>query len=115
MFYGGIIAYHNAIKTGQLAVKPETIKTHGAVSEEVAKEMASACREKLGVDIAVSVTGIAGPGGGTKDKPIGTVWIGLATMDGVSAKRYNFTNQSRNKVRDYTCLEAMKTMLTAIG
>ena len=115
VFYGGIIAYHNAVKTGQLGVSPETIKTHGAVSQAVSEEMAAGCRARLNVDIAVSVTGVAGPSGGSAEKPVGTVWIGLATADGVTSRQHNFPDMSRNKVRDQTCLAALETMLAALS
>ena len=115
IFYGGIIAYHNAVKIGQLGVKPETIETYGAVSQRVAEEMALGCRTRLNVDAVISVTGIAGPGGGSIEKPVGTVWIGLATHNSVSAKIYNFSDMSRNKVRDFTCLEALKTLIDAVS
>jgi PncC family amidohydrolase len=115
VFQGGIIAYHNDIKISQLGVDPTTLNTQGAVSETVALQMAKGCRDRLRVDIAVSVTGIAGPGGGSIDKPVGTVWIGVATEGSVTAKLHNFTDMSRNKVRDYTCLEALQTLLRALN
>jgi PncC family amidohydrolase len=114
VFHGGIIAYHNDIKMSQLTVTPEMLETHGAVSEIVAAQMALGCRDRLGVDIAVSVTGVAGPGGGSVEKPVGTVWIGLATPNGVSATLHNFPELSRNKVRDHTCLAAMQTLLKTL-
>lgn len=115
VFYGGIIAYHNSVKIGQLAVDQLQLDKHGAVSEVVAKQMAKGARERLNVDLAVSVTGVAGPGGGSAEKPVGTVWIGLATKENVSAKLYNFPNLSRNKVRDETCLAALKDALNALS
>jgi len=115
VFHGGIIAYHNDVKISQLAVDPKALETHGAVSEIVAAQMAKGCCERLGVDIAVSVTGIAGPGGGSAEKPVGTVWIGLATPDNVSATLYNFPDLSRNKVRDHTCLAALETFINALS
>ena len=114
VFQGGIIAYHNDVKIKQLSVSPLSLETYGAVSEAVAMEMAKGCREQLNVDIAVSVTGVAGPGGGTIEKPVGTVWIGVATDEGVSAKLYNFPDMSRNKVRDHTCLAALETLFNAL-
>ena len=75
--------------------------------------MAAGAIERLGVDIAVSVTGIAGPGGGAPDKPVGTVWMGIATKDGVSATRFEFGDIGRNKVRDVTCFEALKAFTAA--
>jgi nicotinamide-nucleotide amidase len=77
-FLGGIIAYANQIKERVLGVSPQTLETHGAVSAETAIEMARGARRVLGVDLAVSVTGIAGPGGGTAEKPIGLVYAALA-------------------------------------
>ena len=115
VFHGGIIAYHNDVKISQLSVVPSAIETYGAVSETVATQMARGCRDRLGVDIAVSVTGVAGPSGGTAEKPVGTVWVGLATQHGASATLFNFSDMSRNKVRDHTCLAALQTVLTAIS
>ena len=115
VFHGGIIAYHNDVKIRQLSVDPSAIEAHGAVSETVATQMARGCRDRLGVDIAVSVTGIAGPSGGSADKPVGTVWVGLATQYGASATLFNFPDMSRNKVRDHTCLAALQTVLGALS
>jgi len=114
VFHGGIIAYHNAVKISQLGVRPETIEAYGAVSQGAAEEMAAGCRERLKVDIAISVTGVAGPSGGSPEKPVGTVWIGLATPDRVTSQRCNFPNMSRNRVRDYTCLKALEMMIDAL-
>ena len=110
IFKGGIIAYHNKIKNKLLDVPPGMIHEYGAVSREVAQAMATGAIENLGVDIAVSVTGIAGPGGGSKNKPVGTVWMGLATQDGVSTKLLEYGDIGRNRVRDQTCYEALKAL-----
>ena len=115
VFHGGIIAYHNDVKIAQLDVDPVSLDAEGAVSEAIAIQMARGCRERLGVDIAVSVTGVAGPGGGSIDKPVGTVWVGLATQNATSAKLHNFPDMSRNKVRDRTCLIALQTFLEALS
>ena len=115
IFHGGIIAYHNDVKINLLGVDPNSLDTDGAVSETIAVQMAHGCRERLGVDIAVSVTGVAGPDGGSEDKPVGTVWIGLATQNGTTAKLHNFPDMSRNKVRDYTCLAALKTCIQTLS
>jgi nicotinamide-nucleotide amidase len=74
---GGVIAYSNAVKQGLLAVTAVSLERHGAVSEEVATEMATGVRRRLGVDIGVSITGVAGPGGGTPEKPVGQVWMAV--------------------------------------
>lgn len=117
-FKGGIIAYDNAVKTKLLNVPAGMIYKYGAVSREVARAMASGAIETLNVDMAVSVTGVAGPGGGTKDKPIGTVWMGLAIRGEdqitVKTKLHRFGDIGRNKVRDYTCMEALKALNAAL-
>ncbi len=85
-FIGGIIAYSNDAKIKFLDVRRETLAEHGAVSEPTAREMAEGVRKCFGSDIGLSVTGIAGPGGGTKDKPVGLMWLGLAA-DGTTQSR----------------------------
>ena len=115
IFKGGIIAYDNAVKNKQLNVPAGIIEKHGAVSREVARAMAAGAMDGLNVDIAVSVTGIAGPSGGTQDKPVGTVWMGIATKDGVQAERFDFGDIGRNKVRDITCFEALKRFTASLG
>ncbi len=81
-FLGGIIAYNNQVKIGLLAVAEETLNQYGAVSHPVAQEMAQGVKQKLNTDWGISITGIAGPGGGTETKPVGLVYIGLASADG---------------------------------
>ncbi len=112
VFKGGIISYDNSVKTSQLNVAAELIETHGAVSEEVAKAMALGALNQLGIDMALSITGIAGPGGGTDQKPVGTVWLGLAKakeeQNEVFAKRLDLGDIGRNRVRDVSVLEALK-------
>jgi nicotinamide-nucleotide amidase len=80
-FRGGLVAYSNELKRGLLGVRPETLASEGAVSEAVVKEMAIGALERLGGDVAVAVSGIAGPDGGTPDKPVGTVWVAWAFRD----------------------------------
>ncbi|MEM8783580.1 MAG: competence/damage-inducible protein A [Planctomycetota bacterium] len=82
VYTGGWVTYANAMKTERLGVPSETIEAHGAVSEPVAVAMARGAREKAHADLAVSLTGVAGPDGGTADKPVGTVWIGFASAHG---------------------------------
>jgi len=90
----------------------------GAVSSEVAAVMAREARARLNVDIAVSVTGIAGPGGGTKEKPVGTVWMGLACRANgsvnVSTQHYFFDHFNRQEVREMTVMVALETLINAL-
>jgi nicotinamide-nucleotide amidase len=89
-FVGGLAAYSNAVKIGQLEVPEDVINTHGAVSEECAVAMAAGCRKLFGTDYALSITGIAGPEGGTAEKPVGLTFIGLASAHANYAKAHNF-------------------------
>ncbi len=82
---GGVIAYDNRIKVEQLGVPPDLLAEHGAVSEPVARAMASGVRRRFGADVGVGVTGIAGPDGGTPDKPVGTVWVAVDVAGAVHA------------------------------
>jgi nicotinamide-nucleotide amidase len=87
VFRGGVVAYDNALKTSLLDVPLELIKRHGAVSEEVARAMALGAARRLDADLTAAVTGIAGPGGGTPDKPVGTVWFATALQGDVATLR----------------------------
>jgi PncC family amidohydrolase len=87
-FRGGIVAYAYEAKVALLDVSWDTLRTYGAVSAETVIEMARGARMALGADIAISVSGIAGPGGGMPDKPVGTTWIGLSTTDGDWARKF---------------------------
>jgi nicotinamide-nucleotide amidase len=97
VFLGGAIVYADRLKR-DLGVPERILEAHGAVSEESVKAMAQACRERFGADLAVAVSGIAGPGGGSEEKPVGTVWFGFAAADGVEAERYGFPG-TRQEIR----------------
>jgi PncC family amidohydrolase len=98
-FLGGVVAYAYEAKADLLGVSWDTLNTKGAVSRETVLEMARGIRERMKADIAVSVSGIAGPGGGTAEKPVGTTWIGMAAEDGEWAKTYQFPgDREANKV-----------------
>jgi len=86
-FIEGIVSYHNRAKENLLGVKKNTLEKHGAVSEQTAREMAAGLLSKSRVDIAVSITGIAGPSGGTEDKPVGTVFLGIADKYGINVEK----------------------------
>ena len=97
-FLGGVVAYAYDVKVKLLDVSWDTLNTYGAVSRETVLEMARGAQQRIGGDIAISVSGIAGPGGGTPEKPVGTTWIGLATPDGEWAKEFHFFgNRQENK------------------
>ena len=97
-FWGSVVAYAYEAKVALLGVSWDTLNTRGAVSRETVLEMARGTRRVLNTDIGVSVSGIAGPGGGTDEKPVGTTWIGLAAGDGEWAKLYHFSgDRAQNK------------------
>ncbi len=85
-FMGGVVAYSNDAKIKLLGVKKETLARHGAVSEKTALEMAEGVRASFGTDIGLAVSGIAGPGGATKEKPVGLMWLALAAEGGTQAR-----------------------------
>jgi nicotinamide-nucleotide amidase len=93
VFAGGAVTYSNALKKSVLGVNEETLTTYGAVSEHTAKEMALGAVKEFNTDYAVAITGIAGPDGGTPDKPVGTVWIAVAHGTEVQAKVFTFGNK----------------------
>lgn len=98
VFTGGAVTYANAAKRELLGVPAALLEAHGAVSEPVARAMAEGARDRFGATLAVAVTGIAGPGGGSPEKPVGTVWFGVAGPDGTQAVRVQF-HGSRAEVR----------------
>jgi PncC family amidohydrolase len=98
-FLGGIVAYAYEAKVALLGVSWDTLKVHGAVSRETVLEMARGARQALNADVAVSVSGIAGPGGGLPNKPVGTTWIGISTPGAETARLLNLGgDRRRNKI-----------------
>jgi nicotinamide-nucleotide amidase len=89
-YYGGVVTYSNEAKMAYLGVRADTLKRHGAVSRETAEEMSAAIRERSGASIGLSVTGIAGPAGGSSEKPVGTVWISICQEHLHEARPFRF-------------------------
>jgi nicotinamide-nucleotide amidase len=113
VFVGGWVVYSNEAKQKFLGVCAGTLTAHGAVSKAVAREMAEGARQQTGVDFAVAVTGIAGPGGGTKEKPVGTVFIGLAgAFETVVERRLNF--YERETFKEVTACQALEMLRTRL-
>jgi nicotinamide-nucleotide amidase len=115
VFAGGVVAYDNGAKLALLGVSADAIAAHGAVSEEVARQMAAGAGRCLGADAAVAVTGIAGPDGGSAEKPVGTVWVAALWKGGVRAFHYTFPGE-REAVRRraaQAALDAVRRVVTA--
>ncbi len=112
-FKGGITAYSNEVKQKVLGVNPAVIEEFGAVSEQVVGEMAVGARNLLNADYSIATSGIAGPGGGTDKKPVGTVWIAVADKNGITAEKFVFgDNRERNIVRSaQTALQMLRKIL----
>ncbi|MFC6997554.1 competence/damage-inducible protein A [Rufibacter roseus] len=105
-FMGSVVAYSNDVKTAQLGVKSETLAQHGAVSEETVKQMAEGVRTLLKTDIGVATSGIAGPDGGTPEKPVGTIWIAYSDAHQTLARKINY-NKTRLLNIEYTTLQVL--------
>jgi nicotinamide-nucleotide amidase len=114
VFERGFVTYSNQAKSEMLGVRPELIATHGAVSIEVAAAMAQGALTHSHADVAVSVTGIAGPGGGSLHKPVGTVCFGQASAGFSHADRIVFPDQGRVAIRDAALDHALTLLLTTI-
>ena len=113
-FAGGVIAYTNEAKGALLGVAADTLHTHGAVSAETAVEMASGAREAFAADVGLSVTGIAGPGGGTANKPVGLTFIGVVTPAAERVERYQWSGDRQSNKED-SAEAALQLVLLALG
>ncbi len=112
-YMGSVVAYDNSVKQQVLGVRQESLQKYGAVSEAVVREMAEGVRTLLHTDYAIATSGIAGPDGGSAEKPVGTVWIGWATPQGTSAECFHL-GKLREQVTDRACLRALIGLLKRI-
>ena len=112
-YKGSVIAYENSVKTGVLGVDPETIRLSGAVSRETAEQMAAGVRQLMHTDYAIAVTGIAGPAGGSPEKPVGTVWIAVASDSGIVCELHRFTDERKINIlrSSYTALNMLRLQI----
>ncbi|MCL2122685.1 MAG: CinA family protein [Desulfovibrionaceae bacterium] len=109
-FAGGLVAYDNRVKIQILGIEPELLREYGAVSEQAARRMAQGVCQLFHVPAAISITGIAGPDGGSPEKPVGLAWIGCALHGSVHARSFQFQG-SREQVRKAACAEALHCLL----
>ncbi len=109
-YKGGVVAYTNEIKANVLGVNVADIEQYGAVSEPVVRQMAEGVKRLTGADCAIATSGVAGPGGGTEDKPVGTVWIGIATPERTIARKFVFSfTRERNIAK--AAVKAMELLM----
>ena len=112
-FERGVVTYSDKSKMELLNIPQKTLEEHGAVSKQTAKAMAIGIKEQANVDIGISTTGIAGPTGGTKEKPVGLVYIGIATSKKTEVKRFLFS-KDRLQNKEKTCYKALDFLLETI-
>ncbi len=113
VFIDGVVSYSNESKIKRLGVKSETLNKYGAVSEQTAKEMAEGVKKALSADVGISSTGVAGPDGGTKEKPVGLVYIAVSFNGNTTVKKLNIKG-SRNKIRNRVVTEALNLVLNVL-
>ncbi len=109
-FLGGVVAYANEIKLSVLGVRPETLEKSGAVSAQTVVEMARGVRRLLGADIGAAITGIAGPGGGSPEKPVGLTWIGICAPDLTRAWHYLWSGE-RLAVKEQSAEQVLRLVI----
>lgn len=107
---GAVVAYHNDVKNSVLGVSAETLESVGAVSEEVVRQMACGVSCLMATDCAIATSGIAGPGGGTPEKPVGTVWLAVKAGDVVKARRLQLRDEGRLQNVQKSTIEALRFM-----
>jgi nicotinamide-nucleotide amidase len=112
-FDGGVVSYSNAAKTELLGVPADILAAHGAVSEATVQAMAEGVRGRFGVELGVAVSGVAGPGGGSADKPVGTVWFAWATPAGLTTLQRHFAGD-REAVRRQTVALALERLIDLV-
>ena len=112
-YVGGVVSYANEVKTGVLGVDPAVLEKHGAVSEPVVRQMARGAARLCGAECAVSVSGVAGPGGGTPEKPVGTVWMAALVPEGCSAEVRLFPGD-REAVRNAAQIAVLELLERAL-
>jgi nicotinamide-nucleotide amidase len=117
VFLGGVVAYADAVKEAELGVPADVLREHGAVSAETARAMASGARAALAADVAVAVTGVAGPGGGTPEKPVGLVHLCALAPGGESARELRIPGDREDVRRRATvaALHLLRQLLTRSG
>ena len=113
-YYGSVVSYDNSVKEHLLEVPAEIIKAHGVVSEEAVCIMAESIRKQIGTDFAIATSGIAGPTGGSKTKPVGTVWIAWATPDGTTAECFQL-GKLREQITDRACMKALVKLIKLLN
>ena len=113
-YWGSVISYDNSVKEHLLGVPAEMIKKHGVVSEEVVIQMANAVRKQLNTDFSIATSGIAGPTGGSPEKPVGTVWMAWATPNGTTAECFQL-GKLREQITDRACMKALVKMLQILS
>jgi PncC family amidohydrolase len=113
-FLGGFVTYADDVKRDQLGVPAELLAAHGAVSAQVARAMAEGARSRLGTTIAVSITGIAGPGGGSDEKPVGLTYVAVADQAGADVRRYLWSGDRSANKRD-SAAAALELLLERLG